>query len=187
MRELTRTYPLHGIDESAGPGNRPASSGVTIAERCDIETWQVLARRYQSDAVANALGISATPGRVTLDYRFTALPLAPGYWMLLTSNGKSLMHEINTRVDGLAYVSDQSHARVVLRLSGPKARTVLSKGCRLDLDGEIFATDSCAQTSIAEVSTLIHRVDDAPSYDLIVPSGYACAFWHWLVMSAGGV
>ncbi|MBI3899277.1 MAG: hypothetical protein HY308_13415 [Gammaproteobacteria bacterium] len=176
---MTRIYPLQDV---AGLGNR-RDTGVTIAERRDVATYQLLALPHQAETVAGALGLSMRPGQVTCEPLFTALPTAPGYWMLLTTVAHQFLPELSSKIAGLAYVSDQSHARVVLRLSGASAHAVLRKGCRLDIDPAVFSSGMCAQTVVAEISAYIYRLDDTPSYDLVVPAGYARAFSDWLIAS----
>ena len=59
-------------------------------------------------------------------------------------------------------------------------RDVMAKGCRLELHPRAAGAGFCAQTPMAQVGVLLHQVDDAPVYDLLVYSGFARAFWHWL-------
>jgi sarcosine oxidase subunit gamma len=93
---------------------------------------------------------------------------------------QSLLEELQD----VAAVIDQSHGRAALRLSGPRARDVLAKGCRLDLHPRAFSPGMCAQTSIAQIGTLLHQLDEAPTYDLYVFAGYALDFLDWLSASA---
>ena len=85
---------------------------------------------------------------------------------------------------GIAAVEDQSHGRTTIRLSGPSSRAMLSRGCRVDLHPRAFGPGRAASTMIAHVGCLVHQVDDAPSYDLVVFSTFAQTFLDWLLHAA---
>jgi sarcosine oxidase subunit gamma len=89
-----------------------------------------------------------------------------------------------------AALADQSDARAILRLSGPKVRAVLAKGCPLDLHPSAFRRGDAAVTAIAHVGVQIWQVDEAPVYDVAITRSYARSFAHWLTAAAaefGGI
>jgi sarcosine oxidase subunit gamma len=61
---------------------------------------------------------------------------------------------------------------------------MLSRGCRVDLHPRAFGPGRAASTMIAHVGCLVHQVDDAPSYDLVVFSTFAQTFLEWLLHAA---
>ena len=106
--------------------------------------------------------------------------------MLVDPSGSSDFSQgMAKKAKGLGYVSDQGDARVCFRVSGQQARELMSRGCRLDLHPSVTGPGFCAQTNMAQVGVLIHQVDDAPTYDLFVYSGFASAFYDWLAHTAG--
>ena len=68
----------------------------------------------------------------------------------------------------------------MIRVTGPRARDLLAKGCPLDLHPSLFAKGACAQTVMAKAGVLIHAVDDGPTYDLYVLRSFAEYLWRWL-------
>jgi sarcosine oxidase subunit gamma len=70
-------------------------------------------------------------------------------------------------------LTDLSHARTLLRLSGPASRSVLAKLCRIDLHPRALPPGRIAQTPLGQVAALIHLVDDTPSFDLYLPRSLA--------------
>lgn len=80
---------------------------------------------------------------------------------------------------GNGTVTDVSHGRAALRVSGPQVRAALAKGCPLDLHPREFPPDRCAQTAIARVSVILDHVRP-DVFDLYCPRSYAGSFWHWL-------
>ncbi len=85
---------------------------------------------------------------------------------------------------GLASVTDQSDARGMLRLSGPRIRDTLAKGLNLDLHDRIFKPGDAAMTWCSLIDVQLWQLDATPAYDLIVARGFAGSLWHWLEESA---
>lgn len=161
-------------------------SDLKLTERRDLAMLQVFAKKGQTDMLADNLGIGSEPGQATITSDFTALPLCHGQWMLSAESGADgeFCQRVRDKIRGSGFVSEQSHSRVVFRVSGADARRLMQRGCRLDLHPDVAATGLCAQTPMAQVGVLIHQVDDTPTYDLYVYSGFAHTFWHWLTESA---
>lgn len=187
MPELRRRSPLAGalVAGHRGAGT-PDHPGVVIAERPGLSLMQVMALRGREQAVAARLALDPAPGLASPVEAGLALCLAPGAWLLVAEEpvDGALYQRLREDLQGLAAVMDQGHGRAVLRLSGPRARDVLAKGCRLDLDSRVFRPGMCAQTVIAQIGVLLHQVDERPTYDLYVFAGYAVDFLDWLTSSA---
>ena len=187
MGEFTEVTPLNaverGMDHHNTDSERPALELAIIENRA---ICQVFAAKGQTAAVASALSLSQEPGVASVSDQFTALPLSPGQWMLHSASGRdgTFCTDLRSRLTGIGYVSEQSHGRLIIRVSGSKARQLLQKGCRLDMHPSVMSQGSCAQTPVAQVGVLLHQIDDAPGYDLMIYSGFAQSFWHWLTESA---
>ena len=81
-------------------------------------------------------------------------------------------------------MTDQSDARLVLLLSGPRVRDVLAKGVPVDLHPKAFKPGDVANTIVAHIGVQIDMLDDAPIYQLTAPRSTAGSFWSWLTASA---
>ena len=68
-----------------------------------------------------------------------------------------------------------------LALSGPRAREVLMKGCRLDLHPRAFKPGGCMQTALARAQAILHRTDDAPTYEITVRNSFSVYLATWLL------
>lgn len=79
---------------------------------------------------------------------------------------------------GKAHVSDQSHGRVRIALSGPRTTEVLAKGCGIDLAG--FAVGAGAMTLYGHLGCHLVRVE-ADVFHLTVLRSFALALWDELV------
>lgn len=159
---------------------------VQFVDRRGLALGQLFARSGKQESLVNLLGLPVTAGRSLETEEFLALPLSPGQWMLLAEGGAngSFCHSIGERIGGLGYISEQSHSRVVLRISGERSRDILAKGCRLDLHPTVMQPGACITTKMAQVGVLLHQVDNVPSYDLLVYSGFGQFFWQWMKESA---
>jgi methylglutamate dehydrogenase subunit D len=91
--------------------------------------------------------------------------------------------ELKMKLKGLASVVDQSHARVHIKIAGPKARTLLAKGTPVDLHETEFPIGKSALTQMAHVSVHLTRTDQ-DEFTLSVFRGFSESFWQWLTSQA---
>jgi heterotetrameric sarcosine oxidase gamma subunit len=177
--EAVRAYAFDAC--AAGAENSTVvAPGVTIAERRPRSMLNV--RGDPADAgLASALRESFNvtlplePNTVTAAGATRALWLGPDEW-LLVSERRALQPPASP---GRGTLTDLSHGRAVLRLSGADVRAVLAKGCGLDLHPREFPVDRCAQTAIAKVSVILDHVQ-LDVFDLYCPRSYARSFWGWV-------
>lgn len=74
-----------------------------------------------------------------------------------------------------------SDARVVFRVSGAKARQILSKGAPVDLTPMAFGIGDYRRTRIGLVAAAFVMTDDAPdTFEIVCFRSYAEYVWHWL-------
>lgn len=182
MAKFSATHPLDEFFSTVGKGS---AKGVTVECIDGRDIIQVFASNGKTKAVERTLGIKETPGQSSSTKDYLAIPLCPGEWMLVSSkaNPKDFAKGIAAKLKKNGYVSEQSDARVIFRISGPKARELMQKGCRLDLHPSATKAGWCAQTQMAQVGTIIHQNDDKPTYDISVYSGFAQHFAEWLLHS----
>ena len=172
-----------------GPKGR---AGIRLIERTGIAIWQVAAwRAADVPAVRSALRKSL---RLTLPEQpngaagaggATAIWIAPRrLWLVASAQDGVSLAGLPDLLAARAAVTDLSHARVVLRLSGPEARAALAKLCRIDLHPNAFAPGRTAQTPLGQVPALIHGVDEAPTFDLYLPRSLARSAAEMLIDAA---
>ena len=113
--------------------------------------------------------------------------LGPDEWLIETGADRSadLASELSEALAGRhAAVNDVSGGHVAMCVSGADARTVLAKGCTLDLHPREFGPGQCARASLAKAVVVLCVADDAPTYSVIVgrsSSDYLC---RWLAHAA---
>lgn len=141
---------------------RPTGPGVDLRERRDLSMVQVEAAPGEIDALranlreAFGFGLPATPNTSSGGENFRMIWAGPGRWLLVEPESRDLEAHVFEVIRGIdAAVVDLSHARSVIRLSGPEARRVLAKGAGLDFHEQAFTADGAAQTALFHVSVLI--------------------------------
>lgn len=110
------------------------------------------------------------------DDRLACIPLGPQEWTIIGS--ADAVQAALTRVaeafrEDLALVLDMSHGAALLRLSGPQAIGRIAAYCDLDLHPASFPTNHAARTRFGDVGVTLARLDDCPSFWLIVDQSYA--------------
>ena len=129
-------------------------------------------------------GAPPAPNRFTAEAGVTAAWLGPDEFLVITD-----VDQVAATADRLAGALAGFHAGVtevsdqvaVIRLSGPRARWVLAKGCALDLHPRVFGPGDCAQTLFERAGITLLQRDAAPTYHLLVRRSFAAYLWAWLV------
>ena len=189
MASLAERSVLAGL---ATPGHYGrAGTGLTVVEPPDIALANVIAKRGKRfmlvNAVNTAFGVALPDGpRRATKGAVTFAGTGPDQWLASAegSEAAGFAAKLRGRVGPFAAVSDQSDARLVLHLSGPRVRDVLAKGVPVDLHPKAFKPGDVANTVIAYVGVQIDMLDDAPIYQLTAPRSMAGTLWSWLAASA---
>ena len=110
--------------------------------------------------------------------------LGPDEWLVTgpAEEGAGLEEALRARLDGHHHaLTDVSAMYATLALTGPRAREVLMKGCRLDVHPRAFAPGTCVQTAFAKAQVILHQTDDAPSYEITVRNSFSVYLATWLL------
>jgi sarcosine oxidase subunit gamma len=190
MVSLAARSALAGIALPGGYG-RAGATGVLIEEHTDLAFASVTAKREKHFALINAVNtafgivLPDGPRRITRAH-VTFAGIGPDQWIASAdgADAAGFAARVRARIGPFAAVSDQSDARLVLRVSGPRVRDVLAKGVPIDLHPKVFKPGDVACTVVSYINTQIDMLDDAPSYQLGAPRSMAGSFWSWLTASA---
>ncbi|WP_193369100.1 sarcosine oxidase subunit gamma [Pelagibius marinus] len=183
--------PLRGHSEARVPAGDAA---VTLTERKLVSLVQVAAWPETAEQVegilASLIGCAPPQGPAgsSGDAGGAILALSPGRW-LVESGDPRLAARLGEQIPpALGAVADLSHARIAIRVSGPKAAWVLAKGLALDLHPQAFPPMKVAQSAVHEVGVVVRRLSadklGGDSFDLYVYRGFALSFWDWLTEAA---
>ena len=173
------------------PVDRDPSRGV---EMCELAFWGHVNLRgdsgdeaFQAD-VERVVGARApvAPNTVARAGERAITWLGPDEWLVVSSpeTGEGVADRLEEALSGLhVAVNDISSGQTIIRLRGPRARDLLSKGCPLDFHPRVFGAGQCAQSHIGKSNALIIQVDDEPTYDIIVRRSFADYLARWLLHS----
>ena len=113
--------------------------------------------------------------------------LGPDEWLIETGAQRAarLHSELAEALAGShVAINDVSGGHVALHVSGADARTVLAKGCTLDLHPREFGPGQCARTGLAKASVLLGVHDNPPTCTIIVGRSFADYLCRWLAHAA---
>ncbi|GAA0898190.1 MULTISPECIES: sarcosine oxidase subunit gamma [Streptomyces violaceusniger group] len=180
-----RTSPLAHLADRMRAAAVTGARGVTLAERPFL-TMVNLRLEPASEAAGRVEKTLGAPlprecGHTTASGPHTAVWLGPDEW-LVVSEGPIDTAELRQALAGdPGSVVDVSANRTTLELSGPAARQVLEKGCRLDLHPRAFGPGRAVSTTVGPVPVLLWQLDDAPTYRLLPRSSFADYLARWLI------
>lgn len=170
---LPRVSPLADVALQGRFGADKGPPGVTFSVCHPLSIATVIARSGMAKTVAAALA-AYHPRWAGPDQ----------YFVVAQGRGEGVLYrELKAALDGSASVSDQSHGRVIIRIEGPKARSVLAKGTPVDLHTDEFAVGKSALTQMAHVGVHLTRVGE-DAFELSVFRGFAESFWEWITEQA---
>jgi sarcosine oxidase subunit gamma len=121
-------------------------------------------------------------GRSTAAQARLSLCVRPERWLLLSAPATAAAHTWQSLCSGQAAVVELSSALSAFLLAGVAARTVLTRGCRLDLDPEVFRPGHAAATIMAQVSVTLAALPAGVL--LLTPASTARHFREWLAAAA---
>jgi sarcosine oxidase subunit gamma len=163
---------------SATAWDAPGIASLIIGDRNEAILADAVRKRFKLELPGTA--------RVSASDTHTLVWTGPGQWLLVAQSRPGFAGDMQALAD-VAAVAEQSDGRAGLRLSGPRARDVLAKGCMIDLHPSAFAIGSTALTSIAHIGVHLWRAEDGPDgavFEIMVARSMAGSFWSWLSGSA---
>ncbi|MEZ2128275.1 MULTISPECIES: sarcosine oxidase subunit gamma [unclassified Sinorhizobium] len=166
------------------PEHRPALTGKTTVRGEDVQ--------LEASPEGHLLHVSgavdaAFLAQVLAQCGFPASSIrAAGFrqWFIAGDErvASSEVKEFARILQGRAFVSDQSHGRVRIGLSGARAAEVLAKGTAIDTDSDAFAEGHAAMTLFGHVSVQIARTGH-DRFEFTVLRSFAESLWEELERS----
>jgi len=180
MAEARRS-PLDGVLPWALPGEAVVLTELRFAELIGLRVKPPVA------AYLAGVPLPMQPNRIASMREIRTLWLGPDEWLVTAPEGAApeLMARLTRALGGgRAMLTDLSASRVIIEITGAQARSLLEKGCGLDLHPRTFGPGQCAQTLFAKLPAIIDQLAAAPAYRLFV--GRSAARWlaDWLIDAA---
>jgi heterotetrameric sarcosine oxidase gamma subunit len=174
-------------------GARGIEAGVSLTEIRNFDLIQVMARRGKGAQMASAtkarFGVAAPDAPKAVQTEDASLIWSgPDQFLVLSKDSKHSIDTLSQALSQSASLSDQSHARALVSVSGTKARTMLAKLSSIDLHPEAFPVGAAAATSIDHTSVNLWRGSDRPDgqavFNLLVFATFAESLWHTMLDAA---
>lgn len=188
-----RRSPLEHALVAGAYGEREVAPGIFLTEVRNFDLIQLMARRGKRAELASAttarFGMAApdVPKAVSAS-DVMLLWSGPDQFLVLSKGGKYTINTLSQAFSQSASLSDQSHARAWISVSGAKARTMLAKLSSIDLHPAAFPIGAAAATSIDHTSVNLWRGDDRPDgqalFNLLVFATFAESLWHTMLDAA---
>ena len=175
-----------GILAAGRFGAQDGSAGVFVTPVEDRGIATVIGRG--ADAVdayfarAHALTPPRTPA-VAAGSSCSLVWTGPDQWLALADDRAFPTRLVEALGDNAA-VSDQSDARAILYLHGPRLCDALAKGCPIDLHPDAFGPGGAAVTAIAQLGVHMWWLPDDDGLHVAVFRSMAGSFWSWLFASS---
>jgi sarcosine oxidase subunit gamma len=187
---FARSSALSSVLSAASSQHANAAARVVICERHPVAVLQVSAFATTINeterTLCSVLRLEApAANQLSGDFTLSLRSIAPGVWQIvgdvsLTPQAAAL----RTTLQSIATVVDVSHGRSALLISGPSAAKSLAKFCGLDLASDKFMTGHSTQTRFGHIAMTLSRIDDAPTFEILVFRGYAQHVFESLVEGA---
>ena len=169
---MFRISALQSVAVQGRFGADKGAPGVLLSIVRPLSIAMVIARQGKTQVLKDALAAMES---------VDILWAGPDQYFVQSSSKSeiALYTELKMKLEGIASVSDQSHGRVTLSISGPKARAVLAKGTPIDLFDDEFPIGKSALTQMAHVSVHLTRTGQ-DEFTLSIFRGFSESFWQWL-------
>lgn len=191
---IMEQLPETGIPARSPLAHQKQTASRTTPENPGVYLWESalkthLALRGDANNADFAKGVEAATG--------LALPevlqsnhnsdwdlswIAPDEWLLTGPGDQALAMEMALReqLGGHYAVINVGGGQTLVRLAGPRARSVLMKSCPYDVHDLNFPVGKVVTTVLAKSQATLRRVGD-DEWELVVRRSFADYVWRWLV------
>jgi sarcosine oxidase subunit gamma len=188
-------------DQGAGPERRAPLDGMLpwslpngAVRLSELRFAAQIGLRLKPPVPAYLEGVPLplTPNRVASRGALRTLWLGPDEWLVTSPGGLAPDLAVRLRraaASRQAAIVNMSASRTIIEIDGGQARTLLRKGCGIDLHPRAFGPGQCAQTVFAKVPVIIDQLaipqlGGAPVYRLFVRRSAARWLAEWLIDAA---
>jgi sarcosine oxidase subunit gamma len=150
-----------------------------------VEVGAYRGRAHELAGVARAQGVILPKfGRIAAGLSCLSLCVRPERWLLLTPPAApgAAAADWQRHCAAVGAAVDLSSGLAAGYLEGPAMREVLARGCRLDLDPDVFPAGHVAATIVAQVSIILAAL--GPGLLLLTPATTAMHLIDWLESAA---
>ena len=178
----------HQIGSFGNYRNKEKSELLTVKELTNLSIYQI-AKFKSSNAnvdsvIINGLNLPKKYPDVSYNNDTRILWNGPDICMVVSSD-LSIKEKLSSISDDDFAVTDISHSRAIIEISGLHAIDVLKKGTPLNLNNSEFTKNNCANSSYNGISFMLDFIDDQPlTFRLFCLRSFGGSFYHSITDSA---
>ena len=102
------------------------------------------------------------------------------WWLVGYGDHLCTVNELQIKLSVLAgTIVELGESFAAIEVSGPSAKTVLTKGCSIDLDPNLFQVGHVIQTNLAKAQITLHQSNEN-EYRVFVRRSFTEYLWTWL-------
>ena len=182
--------PLLGAgDKSLVVDGRPVSLGETpLMDMLNLRGNPADSAFSSAVHTVTGLALPVVANTASMGADRQMLWLGPDEWLLQCPIGQGAALEATLRqaLAGQHFsVVNVGHGNTVLRIQGPGAADLLSRGCPLDFHASVFAAGQVAQSHISRANATILCRQAGSHYEITVRRSFADYLFRWLCAAAG--
>ena len=188
---LTRHSALAEVYETGYIGPADHSPGISVQHLQGLSIIQVAAytdiAKNVNQMIKSICGLAPAdkPRQAVMQDEVRILWNGPQRWWIVQPEDSTLAGRLRGELGADAAVTEYSHGRVVLRLSGPAVRDLLAKGSAVDFHKPYFQVGWSRPLALEHFDVQLHCLNDAASVDVYISRSLAVSFWEWLIDAAG--
>ena len=178
----------HQIGSFGNSHNKEKSELLTVKELTNLSIYQI-AKFKSSNAnvdsvIIDGLNLPKKYPDVSYNNDTRILWNGPDICMVVSSD-LSIKEKLSSINDDDFAVTDISHSRAIIEISGLHAIDVLKKGTPLNLNNSEFTKNNCANSSYNGISFMLDFIDDQPlTFRLFCLRSFGGSFYHSITDSA---
>ena len=179
-------HPIHFGDAAREAEAVRKTVGVT--DSSPSRKWEIKGPEVGA-SIGSSAGEAPGPGEVIAGDFGWLCRISHKHALLVSElEGPSILSQIQERCGGenCSHLLDRQDGLTHLRLSGPRAASVVSKLGAFDLRESVFPDLRCTSGPMAGIQTLLVRLDQygLPGYEILFSSEYGAYLWE-AIMEAG--
>ena len=172
-------------------GSPDTPANVILREVTDFALASLTAFKGQKTAASNLIKHHfdvelPDASKTATKNGITFISIAPNQWLAFAEHDKAngFVSNLETIIGMVGAVVDQSDARAIIEISGPKARETLAKGVSIDLHPKAFGIEDGATTLAVQLWITLWQIETTPTYRIAVFRAFGSATLEWLIHSA---
>ena len=187
---MTAISPLESIHKKGLFGDhekKDENELLQITEVKDLTIVQIVKFKKAKVEIKNTkiddLDLPEDNSKVSFNNQTRILWNAPKTWLII-SNKENINEIIKKNCSDTNFaVTDISHSRAVIQISGFNSRDVLKKGCPLNINE--FKKNNCAGSIFHGITIVVDCINDKPdTFNLFVLRSFGESFYHHITDAA---